>query len=159
MKTTHSDTITRDPVCGMLVDPTAGKPSVEHDGHTIHFCSRGCADKFAADPQAYIIAEDPVCGMDVNRATARHMAKHQGGRFYFCSSGCQDKFEAAPETYLSGHPEPEPMPEEVLAVVRPPSVTTKGGTLSLEMVNPCAAPQTTPTSSAAARARNQGLPL
>ena len=114
MKTTHSDTITRDPVCGMLVDPTAGKPSVEHDGHTIHFCNPGCKDEFVADPQAYLTAEDPVCGMDVNRATARHMAKHQGERFYFCSQGCHDKFEAAPQTYLSGRPEPEPMPEGTL---------------------------------------------
>lgn len=114
MKTTHSDTITRDPVCGMLVDPAAGKPSVEHDGHTIHFCSPGCKDKFVADPQAYLTAEDPVCGMDVNRATARHMAKHQGERFYFCSAGCHDKFEAAPENYLSGRPAPEPMPEGTL---------------------------------------------
>ncbi len=114
MNTNHSDTITRDPVCGMVVDPAAGKPSVEHDGHTFHFCHQGCADKFVADPQSYLTAEDPVCGMDVNRATARYLTKHEGQRFYFCASGCHDKFEASPETYLSGRPAPEPMPEGTL---------------------------------------------
>ncbi|MGO7418909.1 YHS domain-containing protein, partial [Rhizobium ruizarguesonis] len=32
----------RDPVCGMTVDPRAGKPSLDHDGRTYHFCSEGC---------------------------------------------------------------------------------------------------------------------
>jgi len=111
MDTEH---VIRDPVCGMTVDPTAGKPSLEHDGHTYHFCCQGCADKFAAAPDDYRTAEDVVCGMTVERATARHMTKHQtdqgAERFYFCSSHCQDKFEADPEAYLAGRPEPEPMP-------------------------------------------------
>ena len=105
------DSVVRDPVCGMTVDPDAGKPSLEHDGHTYHFCSSGCNDKFAADPDAYRTAEDVVCGMTVERATARLMTKHEGERFYFCSSGCQTKFEGDPSTYLEGRPEPEPMPE------------------------------------------------
>ena len=43
-----------DPVCGMTVDPNAGKPSYQHDGHTFHFCSEGCRSKFAADPDRYL---------------------------------------------------------------------------------------------------------
>ncbi|MEQ8664963.1 MAG: heavy metal translocating P-type ATPase [Rhodospirillales bacterium] len=102
--------VVRDPVCGMTVDPDAGKPSLDHDGHTYHFCNPGCRDKFAADPDSYRTAEDPVCGMTVERATARHMSKHAGERFYFCSSRCHDKFEAAPDDYLGERPVPEPMP-------------------------------------------------
>ncbi|WP_420562909.1 heavy metal translocating P-type ATPase [Thalassobaculum sp.] len=102
--------ITRDPVCGMTVDPQAGKPTHEHAGHTYHFCATRCRDKFAAEPDAYIEAEDPVCGMTVNRSTAAHMAKHAGERFYFCSARCQERFEAAPDDYLGDRPEPEPMP-------------------------------------------------
>ena len=30
--------VIRDPVCGMTVDPAAGKPSSEHDGRVFHFC-------------------------------------------------------------------------------------------------------------------------
>ena len=41
----------RDPVCGMTVDPAAGKPRHEHGGRTFHFCSEGCRAKFAADPE------------------------------------------------------------------------------------------------------------
>ncbi|GAB4445909.1 MAG: heavy metal translocating P-type ATPase [Rhodocyclaceae bacterium] len=44
----------RDPVCGMSVDPAAGKPSLEHGGRTYHFCSQHCHDKFAADPAHYL---------------------------------------------------------------------------------------------------------
>ena len=102
--------IIRDPVCGMTVDPEAGKPIHEHAGHTYHFCAARCRDKFAAEPDAYIEAKDPVCGMTVNRGTAVHMAKHAGERFYFCSTRCQEKFEAAPDSYLGDRPAPEPMP-------------------------------------------------
>jgi len=102
--------VIRDPVCGMTVDPQAGKPTHEHGGHLYHFCNPKCREKFVADPTAYLQAEDPVCGMKVDRATARHMAKHEGQRFYFCSPGCQSKFEAEPTKYLASRPAPEPMP-------------------------------------------------
>ncbi|KGM47192.1 heavy metal translocating P-type ATPase [Pseudooceanicola atlanticus] len=103
--------IIRDPVCGMIVDPNAGKPTTDYQGHTYHFCSDGCRKKFDGDPEAYRTSEDPVCGMTVERATAAYKSKHAGERFYFCSSGCQTKFEGDPETYLGDRPEPEPMPE------------------------------------------------
>ncbi|MBY6158906.1 heavy metal translocating P-type ATPase [Pseudooceanicola nitratireducens] len=110
--TSHaSGTVTRDPVCGMTVDPDAGKPSLTHDGHVYHFCCDGCRTKFQADPEAYRTAKDVVCGMTVERATAAHMSKHAGEKFYFCSAGCQTKFDAAPEDYLGDRPAPEPMPE------------------------------------------------
>ena len=44
----------KDPVCGMNVDPEARKLSSEHDGESYHFCSQGCYDKFAAEPEAYL---------------------------------------------------------------------------------------------------------
>ncbi len=113
MATTDAATDThpvRDPVCGMTVDPEAGKPRHEHAGHVYRFCSAGCREKFAAAPQDYVEAIDPVCGMTVDRSTAQHMAKHAGERFYFCSGRCRQRFEAAPETYLKGRPAPEPMP-------------------------------------------------
>ncbi|TCT43005.1 heavy metal translocating P-type ATPase [Martelella mediterranea] len=104
----------RDPVCGMSVDPEAGKPTAEHNHRLFHFCSEGCRDRFLQEPEAYLTAEDPVCGMSVDRASAQLMLKHEGERFYFCSSGCQSKFEAEPDQYASGRPEPEPQPEGTL---------------------------------------------
>ncbi|WP_457935503.1 heavy metal translocating P-type ATPase [Mesorhizobium sp. 10J20-29] len=105
-----AEDVVRDPVCGMTVDPTAGKPSAEHDGHVFHFCSESCRTKFTKDPEAYLTATDPVCGMKVNRATAKHFARHAGHGTYFCSAGCKAKFEADPEKYADGPPAPEPMP-------------------------------------------------
>ena len=75
---TSPNAITRDPVCGMEVSLSAGKPSLEHLGHQYHFCCEGCLKKFAAAPGDYIEAKDPVCGMTVQRATAQHMARHDG---------------------------------------------------------------------------------
>jgi P-type Cu+ transporter len=62
--------VVRDPVCGMTVDPKAGKPRLDHEGHVYHFCSASCRDRFAAAPQDFVTATDPVCGMEVERATA-----------------------------------------------------------------------------------------
>jgi len=93
--------VTRDPVCGMIVDmdKTAHKASL--DGREYGFCCNGCKTKFEAEPQKYLKATDPVCGMSVDRASARWMSKHEGTRHYFCSQGCQGKFEADPGKYLA----------------------------------------------------------
>jgi Cu+-exporting ATPase len=104
------DAVARDPVCGMTVDPVAGKPTATYAGHSYHFCSESCRTKFTKEPEAYLTATDPVCGMSVERATARHFMRHEGKGFYFCSAGCKGKFEAKPEKYLGDRPVPEPMP-------------------------------------------------
>ena len=43
-----------DPVCGMMVDPERAAGRVEHQGKTYYFCSKGCAAKFTATPDAYL---------------------------------------------------------------------------------------------------------
>ncbi|MGY5779986.1 heavy metal translocating P-type ATPase [Rhizobium sp. LEGMi135b] len=106
------DVVIRDPVCGMIVDPDAGKPSLDYHGRTFHFCSNGCRVKFEAAPEDYLTAKDPVCGMTVDRATARQFLKHEGEKFYFCSAGCKAKFEADPSIYLDGNrPIQKPAPK------------------------------------------------
>lgn len=105
------EAVIRDPVCGMTVDPAAGKPSAEYEGRLFHFCSDSCRTKFVAHPQDYLTAKDPICGMNVDRASARHFLRHQGEKFYFCSENCLKKFEADPEKYLGERPEPAPMPK------------------------------------------------
>ena len=47
----------KDPVCGMMVDPAAGKPHMTYKGHEYHFCSDSCHGKFKADPEKYLIAQ------------------------------------------------------------------------------------------------------
>ncbi len=106
------DVVVRDPVCGMTVDPAAGKPSFELQGRRYLFCCEGCRTKFEAAPQDYLTARDPVCGMSVDRATAKHFLRHEGEKHYFCSAGCRTKFEAAPADYRNGKkPQPKPAPK------------------------------------------------
>lgn len=103
--------VVRDPVCGMTVDPAAGKPTATYDGHSYHFCSASCREKFMKEPAAYIKATDPVCGMKVDRASARHFLRHEGKGQYFCSSSCQSKFAAEPQKYSGDRPTPAAMPK------------------------------------------------
>lgn len=48
------DGAVKDPVCGMTVALDAGKPSLQHGGHTFHFCGNGCRTKFGNDPWFYL---------------------------------------------------------------------------------------------------------
>jgi len=50
--------MTKDPVCGMLVDP-ATAPSLEHEGRRHFFCGKGCLDRFGRDPQRYLRVATP----------------------------------------------------------------------------------------------------
>ncbi len=47
----------KDPVCGMMVDPDRTAHHAEHDGHSFHFCSARCHDKFVAAPEQYLKPE------------------------------------------------------------------------------------------------------
>ena len=44
----------RDVVCGMQVDPARAAGSTEHEGKTYYFCSKGCLQRFQADPTKYL---------------------------------------------------------------------------------------------------------
>ena len=128
---------TRDPVCGMTVDPGTAKFTYSHRGRNYYFCCAHCLEKFKTDPEKYLekpasavsstlvtlggpasakrsIGEarshvkDPVCGMDVNPSAAKHKLVHAGETYYFCSVGCAEKFRAHPEKYA------QPMPAKAI---------------------------------------------
>lgn len=103
--------MTRDPVCGMKVEPSSDSIQTQHEDESYSFCSKHCLSKFQADPQEYIESKDPVCGMSVNRATARYVVKRYGEQHYFCSELCSIKFDEDPEVYLAGSPQVEINPE------------------------------------------------
>src|SRR5450755_2956020 len=116
----------KDPVCGMTVDPFKAAASIEHAGRLYHFCCKGCAEKFSADPAKFLspgykpggmaapiqiggvpiqtapkLERDPVCGMNVDQSRAAATMTHEGTTYYFCSRGCADKFKADPQKYLA----------------------------------------------------------
>ena len=45
---------TRDPVCGMRVDPAKSRFTHEHAGQTFRFCCEGCRTKFQANPDRFL---------------------------------------------------------------------------------------------------------
>jgi Cu+-exporting ATPase len=45
---------TRDPVCGMAIDPATSKVRAEYGDQTYYFCCGGCKAKFLADPNQYL---------------------------------------------------------------------------------------------------------
>jgi len=48
---------TKDPVCGMDVDPATAKHHLEHAGKTYYFCCGGCLERFLTDPDRYLQAK------------------------------------------------------------------------------------------------------
>jgi len=48
-------TMEKDPVCGMTVDPSRAKATLEHSGKTYYFCCAGCKEKFSAEPAKYLM--------------------------------------------------------------------------------------------------------
>jgi Cu+-exporting ATPase len=96
---------TRDPVCGMDVDPDRPPGGVVRRGrYAYHFCSEACRARFEAEPERWF-AVDPVCGMEVNpKAPKGGSLEHAGTRYFFCNPKCLAKFSADPETYLRSGP-------------------------------------------------------
>ena len=110
---------TRDPVCGMRVDPDTARYQHEHAGATYYFCCGGCCTAFVADPGQFLgredssaptpsadnplLAVDPVCGMKVDPAPDSFNCEHEGQTYFFCCEGCLTRFQADPNRYL--HPE------------------------------------------------------
>lgn len=54
----------RDPVCGMMVDPSTAAHRSEHEGSAFYFCSAGCLSKFIADPGKYRASADHAPAAD-----------------------------------------------------------------------------------------------
>ena len=125
------DFTTKDPVCGMIVEPPQARGKAKYQGDTYYFCSPGCMHKFMASPLKYAVAagmmpssslpvpaiavkkldRDPVCGMNVDPAKAASTAEYEGKLFHFCSRGCVEKFRRAPDKYVAAH-KPATLPRQ-----------------------------------------------
>lgn len=55
--------MTKDPVCGMTVEPAKAAPSFDFEGTKYFFCCEHCRGVFQADPQKYLNSPAPAgCG-------------------------------------------------------------------------------------------------
>jgi len=52
-------TMSKDPVCGMSVNPATSPHHAEARGQVFHFCCAGCRTKFEADPARYLDPRPP----------------------------------------------------------------------------------------------------
>ncbi|HET8825187.1 MAG TPA: HAD-IC family P-type ATPase, partial [Terriglobales bacterium] len=62
-----------DPVCGMTVNPASAKAKVDHAGKTYYFCSTGCATRFQAAPDQYLMPKSSglvTLGMSAHQSHA-----------------------------------------------------------------------------------------
>jgi P-type Cu+ transporter len=59
----------KDPVCGMSVDPATSKLRFTHGSETYFFCNPRCREKFAADPESYLLPRElkPVTAADMEK--------------------------------------------------------------------------------------------
>jgi YHS domain-containing protein len=46
--------MTKDPVCGMMVNPETASAKAEYKGQTYYFCAPGCKAAFEKDPEKYL---------------------------------------------------------------------------------------------------------
>jgi Cu+-exporting ATPase len=123
MMKTSGDSVPRDPVCGMTVDPLRSAGTSTHEGQTHHFCSPGCKARFEANPAVYTgghaaAVKDPVCGMTIDPARAAGSSAVDGETFYFCSPRCKAAFDADPATYRGVAPERRSASEAAAAAPR-----------------------------------------
>jgi Cu+-exporting ATPase len=66
-----------DPVCGMTVRPDGHR--VEHAGHEYRFCGARCKEKFANDPDAFLVRSTPSSHLHATGDRAAHdHASHVG---------------------------------------------------------------------------------
>jgi hypothetical protein len=95
----QGEAITRDPVCGMSVDPSAPVATRVREGQTYYFCSLRCAERFDRREDAAEMHEDPegesvdpICSMRVDPRTAPQCVGTDNVTYYFCSEGCRTTF-------------------------------------------------------------------
>ena len=84
-----------DPVCGMQVDESAGKPSREFAGKKYFFCSTGCKTKFDASPSVYL-----------NRSSAIGIKPPMHKHVHTCQTPSSGSADAKPAA--KGAPTPGP---------------------------------------------------
>ena len=56
--------MTKDPVCGMTVNPATGKYSWAYEGRNYFFCAASCLEKFKASPERYLKSPGKPTALD-----------------------------------------------------------------------------------------------
>jgi len=96
---------TIDPVCGMVVDPQAAAAKIEYHNRYYYFCSRGCAEKFQADPALFTAPTKREQRVKTPSAAGRKTEAHPPGgtkAIYTCPMHPQVQQEGAGSCPICG---------------------------------------------------------
>src|SRR5215472_2350442 len=99
MATDKIQTLMKDPVCSMTVDPVTAKQSRTYQDQTYYFCGQQCAEKFEAEPEKFLKA--PVrtglvtLGAKPASVAVAHKPEIQAKTNYLCPM-CADVRESKP---------------------------------------------------------------
>ena len=85
-----------DPVCGMPVDPAKSPCRREYQGHTYHFCSTNCQQKFDAEPDRYLAQAAAVIAPKVDVAPQQVTIPIAGMTCNHCAEQIEAALKAAP---------------------------------------------------------------
>jgi len=72
----------KDPVCGMMIDPSTAAGSTTFEDQEIYFCSEECRKEFEADPGRYydrIEREEPAYTVKDGMAAPKFGSAASGG--------------------------------------------------------------------------------
>ena len=86
---------TRDPVCGMVVEPEGARHTFEHEGTTYLFCCGGCKAAFERDPGAFLGAGDGAAPAPAHPHTAAPVVPEGSEVVYVCPM-CPEVRETEP---------------------------------------------------------------
>ena len=73
-----------DPVCSMKVDPEKARATQEYRGKKFYFCSQGCANRFAAEPEKFLNQPTPLVQLDGTLTAKLPAVKSPTGAVYVC---------------------------------------------------------------------------
>ncbi|MDQ3010685.1 MAG: heavy metal translocating P-type ATPase [Acidobacteriota bacterium] len=127
-------TTTRDPVCGMTVDPARAAGSQVHEGSTYWFCSASCRDRFAAEHERFLTPK-PSTAAHEHRLSPASEGQHQASAHACCQAPSSAAPSNAPATTVATGDYICPMHPEVRQD-RPGSCPTCG--MALEPTAPVA---------------------
>jgi P-type Cu+ transporter len=63
--------LAKDPVCGMMIDPTSAAGKSEYKGGAYYFCAAGCQQEFDADPEKFLSSSSQPAGLPKQRPSRR----------------------------------------------------------------------------------------
>ena len=116
--------LVKDPVCGMMVDPTTAAGTLQYEGKSYSFCNLTCLVKFRAEPERYLHPEralqqpKQVAGIDYTCPMHPEVVQKGPGACPICGMALE------PVTFSADQPESNPELDDMMRRFRVSLVLT-----------------------------------